>query len=296
MATGSTTTGALADSLDDIRSAARIVREHVGQMESTADMRTLGEGIGASWQEISYNQLTAQDVTESTELDNPQQLADNLLTVTPSMIQIETFLTDNLVAKMNRKGLAETGALAMNAIRRRKNADGLALFASAGTTLAGAGTTLTSGHITAAVAQITADATEPPPDSTTMYFVAHGYQVKDIEDELNTGTGTYPVPTGLSEDVFRMGLVGQVGGALLKVDGNIQVDGNTDVRGAVFAGGTGGSVVRVQGMALKVETYRRPMRGGGGDSIFIRDDYAWGERSAGNWLYGVLSDGTAPTS
>jgi len=66
MTTGSTTTGALAESLDDIRSAARIVRDHVGQMESTADMQTLGEGIGASWQEISYDQLTAQDVTEST--------------------------------------------------------------------------------------------------------------------------------------------------------------------------------------------------------------------------------------
>jgi len=129
-----------------------------------------------------------------------------------------------------------------------------------------------------------------------MYFVAHGYQLKDLEDELNSGTGTYPLPTGLSEDVFRNGLRGQVGGALIKVDGNIQVITGDDVRGGVFSGGKGGAVVRVQGMALKVETYRRPMRGGGGDSVFIRDDYAWGERSAGNWLYGVLSDGTAPTS
>ena len=86
MATGWTTTGSLADSLDDVRSSARIVREYEGVMPQLVDKQTLGEGIGLSWQEITYAQLTAQAITETTELDNPQQIADSLLTITPTVV------------------------------------------------------------------------------------------------------------------------------------------------------------------------------------------------------------------
>ena len=49
MAVGWTTTGSLADSLDDVRSSARIVREFEGVMPQLCDKVTLGEGIGLSW-------------------------------------------------------------------------------------------------------------------------------------------------------------------------------------------------------------------------------------------------------
>ena len=76
MATGWTTTGSLADSIDDIRSSARITREFEGVMPQLVEKLSLGEGIGLSWQEITYAQLTAQSITETTTLDNPQQIAD----------------------------------------------------------------------------------------------------------------------------------------------------------------------------------------------------------------------------
>ncbi len=43
---GWTTTSALADSLDDIRSSARIVREYEGVVSKLVTRETLGEGIG----------------------------------------------------------------------------------------------------------------------------------------------------------------------------------------------------------------------------------------------------------
>jgi len=49
MAVGWTTTGSLADSLDDVRSSARIVREFEGVMPQLCDKVMLGEGIGLSW-------------------------------------------------------------------------------------------------------------------------------------------------------------------------------------------------------------------------------------------------------
>jgi len=83
MAAGNTTTGSLTDSLDEVRSSARIVREFEGVMPQLCDKQTLGEGIGLSWNEVSYAALTAQAITETTVLDNPQQIADTLLTITP---------------------------------------------------------------------------------------------------------------------------------------------------------------------------------------------------------------------
>ena len=82
---GWTTTSALADSLDDVRSSARIVREYEGVMPQLVDEVTLGEGVGLDWKEIKYEQLTALAVTETTVLENPQQLADSVITITTSL-------------------------------------------------------------------------------------------------------------------------------------------------------------------------------------------------------------------
>ena len=47
---------------------------------------------------------------------------------------------------------------------------------------------------------------------------------------------------------------------------------------------------------MKVETKREPGVGGGGDKVFTNDEYAYGERSSGNWVRSVISDATTPTS
>ena len=53
MATGNTTTGSLTDSLPDVISSARIVREQEGDMPQLVEKQTLGEGIGLSWNEVT---------------------------------------------------------------------------------------------------------------------------------------------------------------------------------------------------------------------------------------------------
>ena len=85
---GWTTTSALSDSLDDIRSSARTVREYEGVVSNLVTKETLGEGIGLSWQEITYAKLTAQAITETTDLDNPQQISDSIMTLNPKMVAI----------------------------------------------------------------------------------------------------------------------------------------------------------------------------------------------------------------
>ena len=292
MASGSTTTDALADSLPTLISSARIIREFEGVMPQLVDKVTLGEGIGLSWNEVSMAQLTAQAVTETTELDNPQQLSDTLLTITPTVVGIQTRITDRVAARISKNAYAKTGALAQNAIQRKKDEDGLAALDSGATTASpGAGAVLTSGHIAAAKYNASSNVTEPakPP----FRCVLHGFQIKDIYDELVAGVGTYVVSEGLTARVFSTGFQLPIAGCEIYEDGNITIDSAADAIGGLFSQD---ALILVQGRSPWVKAVRKEHIGGGATDIFIYDEYAYGERSSGNWLYEIKSDATAPTS
>ena len=76
MAVGNTITDSLADSIPTMIASARIVREFAGVMPNLVDRQRLDENTGTVWNEVSMAKLSAQAVTESTELDNPQQMSD----------------------------------------------------------------------------------------------------------------------------------------------------------------------------------------------------------------------------
>lgn len=291
MAVGKTTTGSLADSLPTIIDSARIVREQPGVMTKCVDRVKLPEGTGLSWDEISLAKLTAQNITETTTFDNPQQLSDTLLTITPTVTGITTVITDRTMRRISKNVAAQIGKLAQNAIERKKDEDGLSTVDAATTSLCGTGTTLTSGHVGAAANRIQGNTTEP--SSGIIFTVLHPFQIKDIQDEVTAGVGTYAIPTGLTEAHFRKGFEGTVYNTNVFADGNITIDATPDAKGGVFAKE---GVILVQGHDLRHETKRLPEYGGGADQLFIYDEYAYGERSAGNWLYEIYSDATAPTS
>lgn len=290
MPTGNTTTDALQDSLPTVISEARIIREFEGVMTQLVEKHTLGEGIGLSWNEISLSQLTAMTIDESTVLDNPQQMVDTLLTVTPTQVGIETLITDLVAKRISKNAYAKTGSLAQNAMERKKDEDGITVLDGFSVELSGTGTTLTSGHIGAGVSQIQGNATEPghPP----FRCVLHPYQIHDIEDEILAGVGTYPLGEGLTARVFTEGFSGMVNQAQIYPDGNIPIDSSTDAKGGVFAQE---AIVLIQGYSPRVETRRRPNIGGGATSLYHYDEYAYGER-CDHWGAEIYSNATAPTS
>ena len=291
MPTGYTTTGALADSLPIWISSARIVREYEGVMPQLVDKQTLGEGIGLSWNEVSMAQLVAQDISENTELDNPQQMEDTLLTITPTVVGIEILITDRVAARISKTAYAKIGSLAQNAIQRKKDEDGLTVLDSGNTTSSpGSGTTLTSGHIASAKYNISSNTTEPGPPPYRC--VLHGFQIKDLFDELVSGVGTYAVPEGPTARVFSTGFHLPVAGAEVYEDGNIAIV-SSNAKGGVFSQM---GIILVQGRAPRVMTKPRPEIGGGATSMYHYDEYAYGIRSSTNWLAEIQSDATAPTS
>lgn len=290
MAGGNTTTGSLADSLPDVKSSARIVREHEGVMPQLVEKQTLGEGIGLTWNEVSFDKLEAYDVTETQEHDNPQQISDTPFAVTPTVTCVETCITDRVAARISKNAYAKIGSLAQNAIQRKKDKDGLTMLDSFSNSYCGAGSTLTSGHVSAGMGLITGNATEPgnPP----YRCVLHPYQIHDIEDEIVAGVGTYVVNEGLTARVFGEGFRGMIAGAQLYPDGNISIDSSDDAKGGVFAQE---ALVLVQGRAPRLHTEWTPRIGGGATKVYHFDEYAYGERQD-TWGCEIYSDCTAPTS
>ena len=291
MASGRTTTSELADSLDTIVASARIIQDFEGAMQQLVDKDRLDENSSLSWKEVAFEKLTAQNVNEDTELDNPQALSDSAITVTPTVVAIHTVITDRVRARLSKKALGQIGPLAQNAMERKKDIDGLTVLDSFTSTNPGAGNTLTSGNLRSFASVVrTGDNTEPsrPP----YRIVLHSYQIKDIEDELAGVVGSFPIEDGLTARVFKEGFRGMVGGAQIYEDDNITIDASADAKGAVFAQR---AILLIQGRGPRAITIRNEKLGGGADELIMYDEYAYGVR-LNAWGYEVYSDATEPTS
>ena len=292
MAAGMTTTGSIADSLPQWIIKARQVMEYEGIIAQLVDRETLGVGLGLTWHEVTFEQLSAQDITETTELNNPQQVSDTDLGITPTVIAVQVRITDRVRERMVAVAYAKLGGLAQNAVERKKDEDGLTVLDSGSTTTSpGAGATLTSGHIYAAVSDIQGNATEPgmPP----FRAVLHPFQIKDLADELVSGIGSAPVPEGPTARVFTSGFTLPINNCEVYPDGNIAIDGSDDCKGGVFAQE---AIILVQGIGPRAVAVRREHIGAGATDVYHYDEYAYGIRSSTNWLYEIQSDATTPTS
>jgi len=292
MPTGETTSGTLSGALPEIIADARIVREYEGTWMRTTDVKRQNEGEGLSWQEFALAQVTGSDITETTTNSNFQQLTGTLLSVEPQMSQVLIKITDRTYRKVAKVVTGKFGTLAGNAMARKKDEDYLSLFSTFSTTASpGSGNPLSFGHISAAVANIQGNTTEP--SDAQIFSVLHPFQIKDIQDEVVAGVGTYTVPVGLTEQTFRKGFGGTVAGSNVFADGNITITATPNATGATHSRD---AVVAAIGMSIKTETDRDLYFGGGADVISMVDEYAFVERSATHWAYAHVSDATAPTS
>ena len=295
MPAGETTSGSLSGALPSIVADCRIVKEFDGSWRRTCDVKRQTPNTGLNWTEFSLNQLTRQDITETTDNRNFQQLSGSLQSIEPTMNQIIIKVTDRTYRKIASVVENKVGGLAGNAMSRGDDEDYLSLFSTFATTCSpGSATPLSFGHIAAAKNNITSNVTEP--SSAEVYSVLHGFQIKDIQDEVVAGVGTYTVPTGMTEEIFRKGFAGTVAGSNVYEDGNITVDSTPNANGATHSKE---GVIACVGMEVKSELDRDIYFGGGADVISLTNEIAFAERKSGTtqvWCYRHQSDATAPTS
>lgn len=295
MAVGETTTGSLTMALPAIVADARIIKEFDGTWQRTCDVKRQEEGTGLSWTEFALSQLAGQDITETTRNENFQTLSGTLMSVEPAMTQIIIKVTDKTYRKIASIVSSKFGGLVGNAMARKKDEDYLSLFTSFLTTCSpGTGTTMSFGHIAAAKNNASSNVTEP--SMAECFTVLHGFQIKDLQDEIVAGVGTYAIPAGMTEEMFRRGFAGTVAGSNVFEDGNIAIDTTPDANGATH---TREGVIACIGMEIKREVDRDLYFGGGADVISLVDEYAFAERKSATtqvWCYRHQSDATAPTS
>jgi len=291
MAVGTTITGSLADSLDAIVASARSRREYDGVVPQLVERQTLDQNTGLSWKEALFEKLAVQAVTESSDNENYQQFVDSAFTITPSMYQIVTCITDKVERNLNRRSLSQMGKLAGQAMMRNQDEQGLTAMDGSTTQLGAAGATVTSNLITAARYRISSNATEKgmPPYNA----VFHGYILKSLANELTASVGSAEVTSGITADVLKSGFKLPISGVNIHEDGNVAIDSSDDAKGFVFARD---AWVLVQGLRMKTETQRKPGLGGGANLLYITEEHAYGERSAGNWSYEIVGDAAVPTS
>lgn len=291
MPTGVTTTSALNDSLPFMIDAARVVRPYAAIMPKLVERHTLAEGTGLSFDEVALSQLTATNITETTILDNPQELVDTLFSITPLMAGIHTVMTRKAQRRISTAVKAKTGVLAQQAMETKKDKDLLIVLDGATVSLGGAGSTFSAGLVSAAASRIKGNSTEHGMGE--IFTVLHPFMTKDVQDDIVAGIGTNTIPAGLTEETFRRGFSGTLFGTEVYEDGNISVDASDDAKGGVFVRE---ALVLVQGASPTAYTQFLPAHGGGADAMWMYDEYAIGERSAGNWLYELYADVTAPTT
>ena len=292
MPSGDTFVPSVTEGLDTVVANARTTREFPADvMLKVCDRQQLQEGTGTAWREFLAAQLTASNYGETDTIDNPQEIDGSILSATPQLIALQTFIGDRVQMRLNSKAYATFGQLAQEGMQKKKAQDGLAVFSTFSSTVAGTGVTIVAGHVLAAARQITSDATERGP--MPLYAVLHGYGIYDLQSEILGGVGTYPIPVGYTQETYMRGWKGMIGDVVVYEDGLIAVDATPDARGAVFSKM---AVLCVQGKAPWAEMKREPQKGYGGWSVWLKDEYVWAERSAGNWAYGALHNATAPTS
>lgn len=291
MPSGTTTSLSLADSIPVLIESARVVRDFTNVMKRLVDTRRLANGQGSTWNEIALNRLTAQGISESTDLrDNPQELVDTLFSIRPTMIGLSIKFTRKAQRVISANVAAETGVLGQRAIERKKDVDLLAAAAAATTDLGTAGNPLTYGLISAASSRVTGNTTEPYDGPK--YLVAKSFQMKDLQDEIVAGLGTYPVPTGISQDVYRRGFTGTIANCEAYVDDNIPVDASDDAEAVVFGRE---AIVHVETEMPSAYTEFVPGYGGGTDVMYHYDEYGNGIRQQ-VWVYSITADAASPTN
>ena len=131
---GYTSTGVLADSLDDVRSSARVQREYMPVMAKLVDTTRLAEGIGVDWKEVLLNRLTAYNIDELTDLQqSPQEIVDSTFSIRPIQMGISVIVTSRAKARINKLVVSKLGVGIERAMARKKDKDLIAVAQSAST-------------------------------------------------------------------------------------------------------------------------------------------------------------------
>lgn len=165
-----------------------------------------------------------------------QSLGDSLVTITPAEYGCQVVITD-MAGEMVQDPtlLRRAGKLMGMALSKKEDEDMVTLYDSFTTNTplgSGSGTNLSAALISAAFATITGNSTEPAPGPYNAAF--HPYSIEDLSQNYAVAGGTYPIPSGVSQEVLENYYVNKVSNCHVYSAGNLTVSSNA-AKGGVFS-------------------------------------------------------------
>lgn len=232
--------------------------------------------------------LTANALVEGVDMNNPETLTDTKVTITPTNVGLQVFLTDRMLNRAPPgfgKMVAEEMARAYG---EKMDKDLLGLFSGFANGLSASTAALNVGNLGAGRARIKGNTTEAAPEP--IHCVLHPYHLWDIHSSL------LPLASG----VMAAGATDEISAEVLRAK-----MGHAFAMDIWEAGNIGGTptttysaIFSKEGLLLVIvdEGRARSQRDESalGDEVNFVGEYGYGERTD-VFGYFLLADATAPT-
>ena len=226
-----TTSSSIGHVVDTVIAEARRTQMHRTVMEPLVRTYRVSKGAGDRLEIPKFGTVTAGALVEGTDMTNPQTLTTTKLTITPGEVGAQIVVTDRALRTAREDMSRAAGRVLGDAIAKKLDKDLLGLLDGFSTSLGAAGTNITMGHLRAAVSRLHG-AAQPAPKPH--FAVLHPYQAHDLAADISP-TGTYPVPSGISQTVLENHWVTRAFGVDVFQAGNLTVDANDDAKGGLFS-------------------------------------------------------------
>ncbi len=213
-------------------SAARYTYEHDAVFTNTVNKMTIGQGEKSIYIP-KFGAISMDDLIDGVDMSNSQTLTITGTTHTTDEAGAKVVVTKKLRNQLKEPAFRAAGKLIGNAMGKKLDQDGLALFSGLDAGLGADSTTFTLGHLLAAVTQCRGQA-EPVP--WPMVSVMHPYDLHILIDKFSDpATSNFPEAYMLS--TLKDYWVGNLKLYNLPVlaDGNLVIDSSNTTYGAVYS-------------------------------------------------------------
>lgn len=255
-----------------------------------------GDGLTYNWPKFG-DQFEAQSLSEGVPINNPQTLIPTTQQFTTSETGVQFILTDKAKRVTKEPMAARAGRFMGNAMRRKMETTGLALYSGLSRDLGAAGDPFAPGALSAARVRLVAASetgqTEPVDgEITSIIHPFHGHDILTSSATLgsnkNDSTGYFPIE-GWTEELVREYEITRLYGVNIAMAPLISIDSSDDAIGAIFSKmafiyvGTSHSMRMEKDRDIELRA----------DMMVLTSEYGFGELED-QFGFKITADATAP--
>lgn len=235
MATQTATTGSLEDAQRIIIAEVRYTAEHNAPCKNLVEHFTLGKGEKSITVPF-VGKATAAALTDGVDMTSSQAIGMTSTSLTTAEVGLKFIVTDKLVRQEVPDVFRMVGRQGGDALARKVDGDIITLFDGFSEATGGTDDAISMAYFQACITRLEAGSAgtgEPAP--MPYACVLHPHTIYTLRSAVAVA-GTYPIPSGYSEDMLKEWHELTLGGVPVFRDGNISINStSTAAKGAMFS-------------------------------------------------------------